>query len=71
MGEVESVSLVAQKGAHLVSVRLPSPLTTNYGRPISFKQEMTGDASIIVEDRSLLGRIFSELRDAFVNRTAR
>ncbi len=69
-GEVDSVSLVAQKGAHLVSVRLASPLTTNYGRPLPFKQEMMGNASIIIEDRSLLGRIFSQVRDAFVNRSA-
>ena len=70
-GEVDNVSLVAQKGAHLVSVRLSSPLTTNYGRQLPFKQEMMGDASIVIEDRSLLGRIFSEVRDAFVNRNAR
>ncbi len=70
-GTVENVSLVAQKGAHLVSIRLDSPLTTNYGRALPFKQEMMGDASVIVEDRSLLGRIFSEVRDAFVNRSAR
>ena len=69
-GTVENVSLVAQKGAHLVSIRLPSPLTTNYGRQLPFKQEMMGDASIVIEDRSLLGRIFSEIRDAFVNRSA-
>ncbi len=69
-GQVENVSLVTQKGAHLVSVRLDSPLTTNYGRQLPFKQEMMGDASIIIEDRSLIGRIFSEVRDAFVNRSA-
>ena len=70
-GQVDNVSLVAQKGAHLVSVRLASPLTTNYGRQLPFKQEMMGDASIVIEERSLLGRIFSEVRDAFVNRSAR
>jgi multidrug resistance efflux pump len=70
-GTVQNVSLVAQKGAHLVSIHLESPLITNYGRTLPFKQEMTGDASVIVEDRSLLGRIFSEVRDAFVNRSAR
>lgn len=69
-GEVENVSLVAQKGAHLISVKLQSPLTTNYGRQLPFKQEMMGDASVIIEERSLLGRIFSEVRDAFVNRSA-
>jgi multidrug resistance efflux pump len=69
-GQVDNVSLVAQKGAHLVSVRLDSPLTTNYGRALPFKQEMMGEASIIIEDRSLLGRIFSEMRDAFVNHSA-
>ena len=69
-GRVDGVSLVAQKGAHLVSVSLESQLKTNYGRELPFKQEMMGEASIVIEDRSLLGRIFSEVRDAFVNRNA-
>ncbi len=69
-GRVDNVSLVAQKGTHLVSVSLSSPLTTNYGKALPFKQEMMGEASIVIEDRSLLGRIFSEVRDAFVNRSA-
>lgn len=69
-GQVEAVSLVAQKGAHLISVRLDSPLKTNYGRQIPFKQEMMGDATIVVEDHSMLGRIFSEVCDAMINRNA-
>ncbi len=69
-GQVDNVSLVAQKGVHLVSVRLESPLKTNYNRALPFRQEMMGEASIVIEDRSLLGRIFSEVRDAFVNRSA-
>jgi multidrug efflux pump subunit AcrA (membrane-fusion protein) len=64
-GKVENVSLVSHEGAHLVSVSLHSPLKTSYGHVLPFKQVMLGSASVVLEKRSLLGRIFSGFRDAF------
>ncbi len=64
-GRVKSVSLVAQQGQQLVSVDLDFPLKSSYGRTINFKQEMTGDAMVITDDRRLIERLFGELRRAY------
>jgi hypothetical protein len=66
-GKVQSVSLVARESANLVLVGLEYPLVSSYGKPIPFKQEMAGEASIVTEDMRLLGRIFNEIRKAFVH----
>ena len=58
---------VVQQGQQLVSVALPYPLKTHLGKSLPFKQEMTGEAQIVTEDRTLMGRIFDELRRAFTN----
>lgn len=45
---------------HAVVAELPSPLTTQYGRPIPALPHMTGTALVITEERSLLTRIFEQ-----------
>jgi multidrug resistance efflux pump len=64
-GRVQSISLVARDSAHLVLVDIDYPLTSSYGKPIPFKQQMAGDAGIITEDVRLIGRVFNEIRKAF------
>lgn len=64
-GKVQSVSLIARDGVYLVIVALPYPLSTSFEKNIQFKQEMSGEASVITEDISLLGRILSEIRRAY------
>lgn len=64
-GRVQSVSLVAREGANQVLVDLDYPLVSSYKKKLHFKQEMAGDANIITENTSLLGRIFYEIRKAF------
>jgi HlyD family secretion protein len=63
-GQVKSASLVAQQGQQLVSVSLGFPIVTSYGRKIAFKQEMTGEALVITDDRRLIERLFGEIRRA-------
>ena len=63
-GTVQSVSMIARDGVYLVLVALPYPLGTSFEKNIQFKQEMSGEASVITEDISLLGRILSEIRRA-------
>ncbi len=63
-GKVQSVSMIARDGVYLVLVALPYPLSTSFEKNIQFKQEMSGEASVITEDISLLGRILSEIRRA-------
>ncbi len=64
-GRVQSVSLVARDSANLVLVDLDYPLISSYGKAVPFKQEMTGEASIVTEDMRLIGRVFNEIRKAF------
>lgn len=45
---------------HAVVATLPSPLTTQYGKPIPALPHITGTALVITEDRSLLTRIFEQ-----------
>lgn len=66
-GRVQSISQVAREGANLVLVDLPYPLATSFGKPLQFKQEMTGEAQIVTEDIRLIERILYEVRRAFVN----
>ncbi len=68
-GRVQSVSMVARDGANLVLLDLPHPLVTSFHREIEFRQEMTGQASIVTEDIRLIGRVLYEVRRAFVNNT--
>ena len=68
-GRVQSVSMVARDGANLVLVDIPYPLTTSFKKQLQFKQDMTGEASIITEDIRLIGRVLYEIRRAFVNNT--
>ena len=67
VGTVQSVSMVARDGAHLVLIDLQYPLVTSFHRPVQFKQEMTGQAHIVTENMRLIGRILYEIRRAFVN----
>ena len=66
-GSVQSVSTVARGGGYLVQVDVPWPLRSSYGRDLRFRQEMAGQASIVTADQSVLGRIFAEIRRAFVH----
>lgn len=54
--------------AYLVEVNLSDTLNTSYGKPIPFRQEMTGVARIVTEDRRVLERIFDRLNDLVKNR---
>lgn len=63
-GKVRSISLVTQHGEHLVSIEVPFPLISHFGRTLPFKQEMTGVARIITDDRRLISRLFDQIRRA-------
>ena len=65
-GRVKAVSLVPRQGVHQVTVDIDYPLKTSYGKELPFKQDMTGDGSIVTENIRLLGRIFFEIRKIFV-----
>ncbi len=64
-GTVTEVSLVPNKGNYLISVSMDNQLTTSYNISIPFKQHLSGSASVITEDLSLLQRIFGQIRALF------
>ncbi len=66
-GEVKSISEVPKQGEqtfYTLYIDIES-LTTSYGKQIDFKQEMQGDAEIVVEELTVLQRIFYVLRKLF------
>ena len=67
IGEIENISEVPKQGEETfytlyIGVR---ELTTSFGKTITFKQEMQGTAEIVVEELTVLQRIFYELRKVF------
>lgn len=68
---ISDISLLPQKNeeeeAYLLNLQLSDTLITSYNKVIAFRQEMTGDVSIITEDRRVIDRIFGKLRDLIQN----
>ncbi|MFO7658911.1 MAG: HlyD family efflux transporter periplasmic adaptor subunit [Bacteroidales bacterium] len=63
-GEVISISDVPSDKFYTAEVSLPVGLTTNYGRQITFRQQMPGTAAIITDNMSLLKRIINPVKSA-------
>ena len=61
-GVVETISLVPDEQEYVVEIRFPNGLTTNYGKVLEFRQEMTGTAEIITDVRPMLMRILEPFR---------
>jgi multidrug resistance efflux pump len=63
-GEIASITLVPnQEGNYLIDVNIDKELRTSYGKKISFRQEMQGNAKIITEDLRLIERFFYQLKN--------
>ncbi|TMM59133.1 HlyD family efflux transporter periplasmic adaptor subunit [Maribacter algarum] len=66
-GEIVTISEVPKQGQetfYTVYLKI-NALTTSYSKTISFKQEMNGTAEIIIEELTVLQRIFYQLRKVF------
>lgn len=66
-GEIQNISEVPKQGEeafYTLYIKL-NGLTTSYGKEIAFKQEMQGTAEIVVEELTILQRIFYQLRKVF------
>ena len=61
-GYIEKISDFPIKDMYFVKIRLPERLETDYEKKIEFKQRLSGEAELITEDRSLLSRVFSNLK---------
>jgi HlyD family secretion protein len=61
-GIVNSISLVPSGDSYVIELNLPSGLTTLYGNPLNFTQNMQGTAEIITDDLGLLQKIINPFR---------
>ena len=66
MGQIQNVSDVPKQHANAFYASITSfKMYTSYGKEIIFKQEMQGTAEIVVEELTILQRIFYQLRKIF------
>jgi HlyD family secretion protein len=49
--------------SYILEVEFPGELVTNYGKTLTFSQEMTGTAEIITEDLRLIDRFLNPIRE--------
>jgi HlyD family secretion protein len=56
------VTVENNQKAYLLEVEFPNNLITNYGKELTFSQEMTGSAEIITEDLRLLDRFLNPIK---------
>jgi multidrug resistance efflux pump len=61
-GIVKSKSLVPAEDAYVIEIELPEGLTTLYGKPLDFTQNMQGTAEIITENIRLIQKIVNPFR---------
>ncbi len=64
-GKVKAISLVPEDGLYTVEVLVDPDLVTTYRKKIPFAQELSGMASIITTNRSIMQRIFHNLNKTF------
>ena len=65
--QIKNISLVPvtvenNQKAYLLEVDFPDKLKTNYGKELTFSQEMTGIAEIITEDLRLLDKFLNPIK---------
>jgi multidrug resistance efflux pump len=65
--QIKNISLVPvvvgdNQKAYMLEVDFPNQLKTNYGKALTFSQEMTGSAEIITEDLRLLDKFLNPIR---------
>ncbi len=66
-GEIQNISEVPKQGEeafYTLYIKLDE-LSTSYGKQVDFKQEMQGTAEIVIEELTILQRIFYQLRKVF------
>jgi len=60
---VAAISLLPQENEYALDLFLPDSLITSSGKYLPFRQEMSGQARIITEDRRIIDRIFGKLSE--------
>ena len=66
-GVVKKIALLPQGNSYLLEVGLPDNLLTTYNEELPFRQQMSGQAKIITEERRYLERLFDKVTSAWKN----
>jgi HlyD family secretion protein len=66
-GRVKTISLVSNENWYSLEAELPQGLKTGTGKTLDFTGELTGQAEIVTDDRSLFSRILSPLQYLMTN----
>lgn len=66
-GSVDKISLTPRRGFYTIDVALPNGTETSFNKTLNFDQDVQANAEIVVEELSLLDRIFYTLRSAILN----
>lgn len=64
-GKISNIKSVPTDSGYLAKVILSGGLTTNYKRPLQYRNGMTAEADIITEDMRLLERFYINVRKQF------
>jgi len=64
-GRVKAISSLPKNDAYSLEVELVNGLTTSFGKELEFRQQMSGQAEIITEDRRFITRLFERLWSVF------
>lgn len=65
-GTVDYISAIpARQDSFLIKVQLQNGLKTNYNKIFFFRNNLSGTAEIITDDRKLIDRLLSQLRQVF------
>ena len=67
-GTVKNISMLPENGQYNLEIEVPINLRTTYEKIIPFRQEMTGVANIITEDKRIIERIFDRVWSLIKNR---
>lgn len=65
---IRTISLVPKESNYILEIVFPNGLHTNYGRELTFTQEMKGNAEIITEDLRLIERLIAPIRSILKER---
>lgn len=66
IGTISSISITPyNNNMYYAEVKIPSSLKTTYGKTIDLRQQMAGSAEVIIDNKSLLERIFNKLTFIF------
>ncbi|MEM8525234.1 MAG: HlyD family efflux transporter periplasmic adaptor subunit [Bacteroidota bacterium] len=64
-GVVVQKAALPRNGIYTISIHFPNGLKTKFSEDIQFEQEMTGDATIITQDKRFAARIFEKFFEVF------